>query len=114
MNTEIDYSAVVPPAASTDTSEWEPPFHKFFGRRLENGRTEKEPIYSYKEFPAFVYAMKNGKISAKIVHSADEVKSLGEGWEKSPAAFGLVSAPSFEQNLQGAEEPARRGRPPKE
>jgi hypothetical protein len=49
------------------------------------------------EYPRFVYAEKNNRVVAKIVHSDAELQSLGAGWEKTPAAFGVITAPSFEQ-----------------
>lgn len=122
MNTEIDYSEVVPAPAVMEQTEWEPPIHKFFGKKLENGKTEKEPLYSYKQFPCLMYASKNGKITARIVKTKEELDSLGDGWSDTPASFGVVTAPSFEQALQAKNETAdvviaeapRRGRPAKE
>lgn len=113
----IDYSAIQSPAARQDENEWEPPVHKFFGKRLPNGKTEKEPVYVHQEYPRMMYALKGGKIQAKVVNSDAEKDALGEGWEKNPAAFGYIGAPSFEQIQQMREAPTeeapRRGRPPK-
>lgn len=121
---EVDYSEVQPIPATVEASDWETPVHKYFGRKLPNGKTEKEPVYSHQEYPRFMYSMKNGKVSAKIVRSDAERDSLGEGWEKTPAAFGYIGAPSFEEAIQmkdaqfkpqeTAEEVARKpGRPAK-
>lgn len=119
----IDYSAIQSPVAGQDASEWEPPIHKFFGKKLPNGKTEREPIYSYQEYPRMLYALKNGKIQARVVNSDQEKDALGEGWEKTPAAFGYIGAPSFDQLVNMREkkdviedatvDAPRRGRPPK-
>jgi hypothetical protein len=128
---EIDYSAVPTAPARAESEDWEAPTHKFFGKKLPNGKTEKEPVYTHIEYPRLMYAQKNGKIVAKIVQSDAELNSLGEGWEKNPSAFGYIGAPSFEQRLKMEEAKAaaekekivsfeeevvqavRRGRPPK-
>lgn len=93
---EIDYSSIPNSAIKLD-EDWDPPVHVHFGRKLENGKREKEPVYVHQEYPRMVYAKPADKIIAKIVNSDDELKALGEGWEKSPAAFGLITCPSFEQ-----------------
>ena len=107
---EIDYSGISQEATgSQDADSWEPPIHKFFGRRQPNGKMEKEPVYVHQEYPRLMYSLAApGKIVARIVQSAADVADLGEGWEKTPAAFGYISAPSHEEHLalQGA--PAAR------
>jgi hypothetical protein len=100
MKLEIDYSEVPQSNAPTASEEWEPPVHKFFGKKLPNGKMEKEPVYVHQEYPRLMYALRNGKITAKIVHSDVELLSLGAGWEKNPSAFGYIGAPSFEQSLE--------------
>lgn len=127
MNTEIDYSQIPQTEVHRSEEEWEPPTHKFFGKSLPNGKKEKEPIYVHQEYPRMVYAKTGEKISARIVNSDLEFAKLGDGWEKTPAAFGHIGAPSFEEHLAmkqakeeeatgsmaGNEEVKRRGRPAK-
>ncbi len=134
---EIDYSEISTPAGETPESDWEPPVHKYFGKKLPNGKTEKEPLYSYKEYPRMMYALRAGKIVARQVNSDQERDALGPNWETTFAAFGHISAPSFEQKVamdlaaQAKDQPKqpeeaesvfadavtaeapRRGRPPK-
>lgn len=132
MQGEIDYSSILQPVPETAQEDWEPPVHKYFGKKLPNGKTEKEPVYSYQEYPRIMYGMREGKIHAKVVNSDHEKQALGPNWATNPAAFGHLTAPSFEQVLamrekaeqaQPAQEvdelpeteemPRRRGRPPK-
>lgn len=95
---EIDYSRVPSQNAPPPADEgWEAPQHKYFGRRLPNGKMEKEPVYAHQEFPRVMYGMENGRLSAAVVNSEHESAALGAGWEKNPAAFGLITCPSHEQ-----------------
>jgi hypothetical protein len=119
---EIDYSGIATPAQQTAQEDWEPPVHKYFGKKLANGKTEKEPIYSYQEFPRMMYGLRDGKIQARVVNSDAEKAALGDKWATNPSAFGYFTAPSFEQVLAMREakeeteevvaEAPRRGRPP--
>lgn len=93
---EIDYGAVQVVDKVID-DEWEAPVHKYFGRKLENGKTEKEVAYVHKEYPRLVYSKQKDKIVAQLVNSDSELVELGKGWEKNPSAFGYLSAPSFDQ-----------------
>lgn len=116
---EIDYSEVMQPQIVSANEEWEPPVHKYFGKKLPNGKTEKEPVYIHQEYPRFMYTNVDGKIKARVVSSSEEQAALGPSWAKTPAEFGYIGAPSFEQTLQmkssyePQEEPAKRGRPVK-
>lgn len=115
----IDYSALQSTDVSQSQQEWEPPQHKFFGRRLPNGRMEPEPVYRYQPFPAFRYCKVGENIQARLVTSEAEARTLGAEWKDSPAEFGFVGAPTHEQaraaKLAEVEpESPRRGRPPKE
>ena len=98
---EIDYSGISQEATGAqDPDSWEPPIHKFFGRRQASGKMEKEPVYVHQEYPRLMYSLAApGKIIARIAHSAADVAGLGEGWEKTPAAFGYISAPSHDEHL---------------
>ena len=49
MKLEIDYSAVPSPTVENENQEWEPPVHKYFGKKLPNGKTEREPVYVHQE-----------------------------------------------------------------
>lgn len=97
---EIDYSELPQEKVYDPNDDWEPPVHKFFGKKLPNGKTEKEPVYSHVEYPRMMYAEKNDRLVAKIVHSEAEMLSLGDGWKKTPADFGVITAPSFEQMIE--------------
>lgn len=120
---EIDYSEIKQPQIISSNEEWEPPVHKYFGKKLPNGKTEKEPVYTHQEYPRLMYAMTDGKIKAREVNSEAEKLALGEGWEKTPAAFGYIGAPSFEETLMlkdkaaaieaGIVDAPKRGRPAK-
>lgn len=96
---EIDYSSIATPAAQTAQEDWEPPVHKYFGKKLANGKTEKEPVYSYQEYPRMMYGLRDGKIHARVVNNDTEKEALGENWATNPSAFGYFTAPSFEQLL---------------
>jgi len=96
---EIDYSEISLPAGSVQQEEWEPPVHKYFGKKLPNGKTEKEPVYSYKEYPRMMYGLRDGKIVARVVNTDEERAALPANWEPTFAAFGHISAPSFEQKI---------------
>jgi hypothetical protein len=97
---EIDYSEIQQPSQVGGTrDDWEAPPRKYFGKKLENGKTEKEPVYVHQEYPRLMYAERNGKITARIVKTEAERIGLGEGWETTPAAFGYIGAPSFDEAL---------------
>lgn len=114
---DIDYSTIPTPSVNNAEANWEPPIHKFFGKRLPNGRMEPEPQYRYEAFPSFRYKQVNGSIQARVVRSQAEAQALGEGWTDTPAEFGYVGAPTFEEaraaKMEEVEEAPRRGRPPK-
>lgn len=119
---EIDYSEVMQPQIVSSNEEWEPPVHKYFGKKLANGKMEKEPIYYHQDYPRFMYHQTDGKIKARVVNSDAELMKLGAGWAKTPAEFGHIGAPSFEQSIEmknkidiesNQDEPAKRGRPAK-
>jgi hypothetical protein len=95
---EIDYSAVPQPIV-TKPSTWKAPRHVFFGKKdPETGSMEDEPTYSYVAVPAMMYKEMDGKISAKIANTQAELTQMsGDGWKDSPAKFGHIGAPSFEQ-----------------
>lgn len=48
-------------------------------------------------YPKFKY---HKTLDAIVVNSADEEASLSEGWADSPAAFGVITAPSADQLTQ--------------
>lgn len=123
----IDYSSVQTPAIPASQADWEPPVHKYFGPKLPNGRMAPEPLYSYKPFPAFRYRKNGEQIEARLVTSEHELRSMGDGWADSPAEFGFVGAPTFDEEREMKRKQAeaamaeavemdaapRRGRPPK-
>lgn len=123
----IDYSAIQVPSIPSSQADWEPPVHKYFGPKLPNGRMAPEPQYRYEPFPAFRYRKNGDQIEARMVTSEAQARALGEGWADSPAEFGFVGAPTFEEAREMKRKEAeaamaeavemetapRRGRPPK-
>lgn len=111
---EIDYSEV-PQAPATTQSRWIPPRHVYFGPKdAETGQMLPEPHYEHQDFPCFLYKQENGKTKARIVKNADEKTALSaDGWAATPAAFGVVTTPSFEQRI-ASEQKRSPGRPKKE
>jgi hypothetical protein len=99
MNTiEIDYSEVQNPGVvGGEANDWEASVHKYFGKKLENGKREKEPIYTYIEFPRMMYTLRGEKIAAKVFQCLADIEASPESWETTPAVFGYIGAPSFEQ-----------------
>jgi hypothetical protein len=102
MNPQIDYSNIAPPVEAPRSDDWDPPVHKFFGKKLENGKMEKEPVYTYQEYPRVMYARPDPQkpIITAIINSDAELRALGDGWEKNPSAFGFIGAPSQEETLR--------------
>jgi hypothetical protein len=96
---DIDYSNIKQNDVVLD-EEWEAPVHRFFGKKLPNGKTEKEPVYVHKDFPAMMYAKVDGKITAKLINSQAELSALGKEWSDTPATFGVVGAPSFDEAMK--------------
>jgi hypothetical protein len=118
MELEIDYSAVPQTHVVTSQEDWEPPVHKFFGKKdPQTGKMEKEPTYYHQEYPRLMYNKIDDKIVARLVRDEKEKIALGEGWETTAAKFGYLSCPSFEEHLEimaaksgQAEEAPRVGR----
>lgn len=108
---EIDYSEIPQDAVPVIQEDWEPPIHKFFGKKDARGKMEKEPIYQHQEFPRLMYAKRDDRIVAREVKSEQDLIDLKQCnpdtvWEKNPAAFGYVGAPSFEEALKLRDERA--------
>lgn len=103
-NPIIDYSGISVPVGELDITDWEPPIHKYFGpKNPKTGKMEKEPIYSYIEFPRMMYGKpkEGGPIVARIVNTTAEKEDLlAKNWALTPADFGYIGAPSFEQHLK--------------
>ncbi len=95
---QIDYSNIQE-TPSVAKSSWRPPRHVYFGKRNpEDGVMEEEPTYVHQEFPRMLYKKDGEKIVALIVNSDTELTlALAKGAEKNPAAFGHLTAPSFEE-----------------
>lgn len=97
---KIDYSEIAAPVVTPQGDDWEPPVHKFFGKKLPNGKTEKEPVYVHQSFPAMRYGLKDGRIVARVANNERENQALmDEGFSDTPAKFGYIGAPSFEEHL---------------
>lgn len=108
---EIDYSEIAQDHIAAIQEDWEPPVHKFFGKKDARGKMEKEPIYVHQEYPRLMYAKREDRIVAREVKSEEDLQDLIERdrevkWEKNPAAFGYVGAPSFEEALKLRDERA--------
>lgn len=95
---EIDYSGIKEVQTVTP-STWRPPRHVYFGKKDPNtGMMEEEPQYIHQDYPRMIYLKKEDRIVADVV--ADEVTyaaKKAEGWVDSPAAYGIITCPSFEQ-----------------
>ena len=97
MEIEIDYSGI-PQAPSTAPSAWRPPRHVFFGKKGADGIMEDEPVYVHQSFPCMLYKMRGETVTACIVQDADQLaQRTADGWADSPAKFGIVTAPTFDQ-----------------
>ena len=108
-NPELDYSAIPTPSSNIDDG-WEAPRHVFFGKKLPDGKLEKEPTYKFQAYPAVVYAQPGGagtRIVTKLLNSEADRALLGPGWENNPAKFGYIGAPSFEDHLRLTGSPAQ-------
>jgi hypothetical protein len=108
-NPELDYSAIPTPSANVDDG-WEAPRHVFFGKKLPDGKLEKEPAYKFEAYPSVVYAQPGGpgtRIVTKMLYSEADRALLGPGWESTAAKFGYIGAPSFEDHLRLNGSPAQ-------
>jgi hypothetical protein len=97
---DIDYSAI-PEPASGKPSTHTPPRHVFFGKKDPNtGQMEAEPVYVHLSYPKMLYKPNAaGRLAAIVVKDDVEHKAkIAEGFKESPADFGVVTAPSFEQH----------------
>jgi hypothetical protein len=130
MEIELDTSNIQQTPV-THTTSWRAPRHVYFGKKGEDGMMQDEPVYVYQKFPSMLYKLNGEKLMAAIVQNEEELsKRTADGWKDSPEAFGILTAPSFDQiNAQKSEmeredqsatqidvpaAPARRGRPLKE
>lgn len=69
------------------------PRHVYFGPKdKDTGEPMEEPVYEYKEYPRVVY---HADMGAMDVNSDEELKALGEGWQKAP--IGGPHAPSQDE-----------------
>lgn len=127
----IDFSELQSEAGVRNDADWEAPPHRFVGKKLPNGKSEKEPVYIHQSYPAVFYGLNGNRIVAKQVNSEQDHRQLGDEWKDSPAAFGYIGAPSFEQIVESKKskekndsesqvesdetgDAPRRGRKPKE
>jgi hypothetical protein len=76
--------------------------HVYFGPKdPETGEMLPEPIYEHREFPKVLYTLEGGTVHGIQVDSQEEVDALPAGkYFYTPAVFGLVTAPTFEQSRQ--------------
>ena len=96
----IDFSEIQQTIPQNPNAEqWEPPRHVVYGKRDQaTGKMEQEPRYQYQPYPKMLFAKVGEKLKAIVVQSEDEAAAKkAEGYEESPAAFGYVTAPTFEE-----------------
>ena len=93
---QIDFTAIAQPVTGQPQEDWEPPRHVFFGPKDERGKPAKEPAYKYLPFPQMIYGKVDGKIKAVVVNSEAE-KAQYAGYTDTPADFGYIGAPTFEE-----------------
>lgn len=105
--TEIDFTDVV--QTPVVQQPWKPPRHVYFGPKdPATGQQIDEPVYvrdktnPEQDFPRFLYALVGGKIKGQKVSSQAEQDALGPDWRDTPAVYGAVTAPTFEQTRQPA------------
>ena len=102
ISQESDYAGVGPTPDRLDAN-WEAPEKVYFGKKdLRTGKIErKEPPYVYQEFPLMLYGVQEGRVRAITVHDeAERDAKLTAGFARTPAAFGLITAPTLEQTLE--------------
>jgi hypothetical protein len=95
----IDFTAIEQPSTGQSPDEWDPPRHVYFGKKdPQTGKMAKEPVYKYQPFPAMLYGMTDGKLRAVVVNNEAE-KAKYPGFTDTPADFGYIGAPTFEEAL---------------
>lgn len=96
--TEIDYSSIVPATPNLIEDSWEAPKHVYFGKKLPNGKMEKEPVYVHQSLPAMMYGWFENRVRAAIANTRAELDDLiAAGYKDTPAAFGIITAPDAEE-----------------
>jgi hypothetical protein len=102
MKPVIDYSKIKQPSTVSESeANWEGPPHVYFGRKLPNGKMEKEPVYVHRDYPRMMYyKMKDGSLDVREVQNEEEQDALGKGWVTSAAELGVITCPSFEQAVE--------------
>ena len=100
---EIDTSQIKQ-EPSTVVQSWRAPRHVYFGKKSPDGQMEDEPVYVHQSYPCMLYKPLDDKLSAILVHNdAEKAARIAEGYADSPAKFGVITAPSFEQMNSPAE-----------
>jgi len=56
--------------------------------------TDYENPYLHQAFPCWMYRKNGGVLDTALVKDEKELIALGKGWEKSPQAFGVQTAPA--------------------
>lgn len=116
--TDIDFGNIQQPAVPQQ--RWNPPVHKYYGPKNADGDVVPEPLYvrdktnQAQNYPCMRYKLVDGRIKAAQVNTDDEELALGDGWEDSPAKFGAITAPTFEQSRLAPpklSQPAKRTKP---
>jgi hypothetical protein len=93
---QIDFTAIAQPETGQPQEDWEPPRHVFFGPKDERGKAAKEPVYKYLPFPQMIYGKEGDKLRAVVVNSEAE-KARYVGYSDTPATFGYIGAPTFDE-----------------
>lgn len=83
-------------------SRWAPPRHVYFGPKdPDTGEPLPEPTYVYKEFPLMLYKLEGRKLKVVVAKDGDEKGDrIGQGYRLSPADWGIVTCPSFDQLIE--------------
>ena len=52
-----------------------------------------ENPYEHQEYPRWMFRKNGAVLDTALINSAEDLAKLGKGWEKSPSAFGVQTAP---------------------
>lgn len=97
---QIDFGAVV--QQQVKQARAKPVPHVYFGPKdPETGEPLPEPVYEHQEFPKVMYTLENGQPRGIQVDSLEQLDALDPAkWFDTPAKFGLITAPTFDQSRQ--------------
>lgn len=61
---------------------------------MDMPETDYSNPHIHRDYPKMLYKSEGGFVKSTTVRSEKERKALGAGWEESPAAFGVETAPA--------------------